>query len=144
MDFEDMFKKSLSVVNEGFRAAYNDLDDLVSSLSEAIRNIAGERFDIGFSEIHKEIKSTTYRVYLDPDTGDIDAQLLDFSYIRIPSKGYPIVKGGSVIKGTNILTGDVKIENKEQLAEAFAAFIQDPDSPLIQSIGYALRNSVDD
>ena len=137
-NFDELLKKSLSVVNDGYQIACNDVGAIVDKLGKAIKQNAGDQFGFEMSEVQSDVKGVTFRIYLDPDSNDINAALLNIAHIRIPSKGYPIFYG-VFNKSSNVFAAADKLENAEEVAEYFSDFLKDPESPLIQAIGYVLR-----
>lgn len=138
MDFENSLKRSLMVVNEGYQNARNDVDRLLSSLAEAVSKIAGEQFVLGVDEFSSDVKGTNLRINLDTDFTDMNADIVDIAFIRIPAKGYPI-QHGPLLKATKTMMVQTHIADAEELAKFFLDMIENPDSPLVQAIGFALR-----
>jgi hypothetical protein len=138
MDFDSLLKGTLSVVTEGFQTAVTDLRDLVATVGQAIQRNAGEKFALEASEESSDLKGSTYEVYLDPDVFNPRVKIIPVAYFRIPANGYPIAQG-SIHKSLRSFIFEKNLADKSELEQVFAALIQDPDSSLIQALGYALR-----
>ena len=92
-----------------------------------------------FAEVTYDVKGSTFRIFLDPDVSDSSAQVAVIVYMRIPAQGYP-VQVGTYNKSGGIFTPNNKdLANKSEVEEYFADQLQDPDSKLIQAVGFALR-----
>lgn len=137
-DFNDILKKSLSVVNEGFRAAMDDIENIIAAVRESIKGNAGNEFSLECSEVFSNIKGSIYRVFLDTDSFDPEADLVVLTYFRIPQKGYPI-ELGNYNKVTGFSVSGKLWTSKDDVMNHFVSQLQDPESQLIQAIGFALR-----
>jgi hypothetical protein len=140
MDFEFALRRSLSSVNEGYQKSREDLNEIITSLAQAVSTIAGEQFAIGLDEISSDMKGTSFRVFLDTNLSDLNAEIVDIAYLRITSKGYPIQRG-PIAKGTKTIFAEAEIPNKYELGRYFLDMIENSDSALVQAIGFALRRS---
>jgi hypothetical protein len=140
MDFEFSLRRSLSNVNEGYQETRSDLNEIVTSLGSAVSNIAGEQFAIGLDEISSDMKGTSFRIFLDTNVTDLNAEIVDIAYLRVTSKGYPIQRG-PIAKGTKTLFPEAEISSKYELSRYFVDMIENSDSALVQAIGFALRRN---
>ena len=86
------------------------------------------------------MKGTSFRVFLDTNMTDLDAEIVDIAYLRITARGYPIQRG-PVAKGTKTIFPESEIPSKYELARYFLDMIENSDSALVQAIGFALRRS---
>ncbi|MGF6115901.1 hypothetical protein ABIE30_002974 [Janthinobacterium lividum] len=143
MDFDSILKSSLKVVNDGYQTSLSDLKDVVSDLNAAVVRNAGKQFSVVVGEVANDIKGGTFRVYFDTNVNNSRARVIDVVFLRIPAGGYPIAIG-VFDKSTQRFFSEQDIVDKEGLLYAFAQLIENPDSALIQAIGYALRTSDSD
>jgi len=143
MDFDNLLKTSLAVVNDGYQVAVNEVKEVVQDVSEAIARNAGEQFSISASEVANDMKGATYRIYFDTDKNNMKARLIDVIFIRVPSTGYPLLEG-RFDKATKSFYPESQIASQGDLAEIFGSMIKNPESSLIQAIGYALRTKYDE
>lgn len=138
VDFSSLLKDTLAAVNKVFKEADSDLSDIASRISSAIKTNVGEQFDIVKSEIKNTIDGVVYRFYFDTNVLDERAEAITLCFIHIPVTGYPIFSGNYTYKDRTFVAKG-KYDNKKDLEEYFEKFFEDPESSLIQAIGFALR-----
>ncbi|MBR7631814.1 hypothetical protein [Janthinobacterium lividum] len=143
INFDDLLKSSLSVVNEGYQTAFDDLVDVVERLNKSIKSNAGESFALEWQSLKNEVKGSLFRIYFDTDENNPKAEAITITSIFIPSLGYPMMYGAYAFK-TRIFNESGQCSNKDELEEYFSGFLASPESPLIQAIGFAMRNNGDD
>nr|WP_091659435.1 hypothetical protein [Massilia sp. PDC64] len=143
MNFDAILKSSLAAVNDNYQIAVGEVQDVVNSVHTAVRHNAGNRYGLIFTEMSADIKGTTFRIYFDTNVDVMRARVIDVLFIRIPSTGYPIAIG-TVDKATKNFFTEQNVNNKEELERVFAQLLQNPESSLIQAIGFALRTQDDD
>lgn len=143
INFDELLKSSLSVVNEGYQTAFDDLVDIVDRLSKSIKSNAGDNFALEWQCIKDEVKGSLFRIYFDTDENNPKAEAITISSIFIPSLGYPVTYGAYSFKARVFSEGG-KCSSKEELEEYFSGFLASPESPLIQAIGFAMRKAGDD
>lgn len=145
MDFNAILKLSLAAVNDNYQEAVRDVEEVVGSVHAAVQQNAGKRFGVVLTDQSADIKGSTFRIYFDTNVDVMRAKIIDVLFVRIPSSGYPIALG-TIDKSTKNFFAEQQIIDKEQLQKAFAQLLQNPESSLIQAIGFALRtqNTDDD
>ena len=140
-DFDSILQRSLATINVGYQTAFDDVKSVVQKISSSIKRSAGENFDLEVQEISDDVGGSTLRVYLDTDSSEPRAEVMTIVHIRIPSNGYPIFQGG-FSKSSNRFSGshhDAAIADKNGVEEFFRQMLINPESPLIQALGFALR-----
>lgn len=139
-NFDALIKKSLAIVNDGYQQALADVKVVVEKLSNAIRQNAGEHFALEVSEVKSDVKGVTFRIFLDTDVNDLQADIVTIVHIRILSKGYPILHG-SFNKTQNVFVSmdGNELEDMAAVEQFFADLLADPESSLIQALGFAMR-----
>lgn len=137
-NFDEILKKSLSAVNDGYGAALEDLNNVVEKLALAIKGNAGEQFNLELAKVSEDIKGATFRVYLDPDPEDANVSLINVGHFRLLSSGYPIYSG-LYNKSSSLFSPEREFSDVVALEGFFAELLASPDSTLIQAIGFAIR-----
>jgi hypothetical protein len=137
-DFDLLLKKTLAVVNENYDIALSSVRNVVEQLGNAITSNAGDEFALEMYELASDIKGSVHRVQLDPDVNDDSVRLVVITYLQIPSSGFPI-RIGRYSKSTGFFPEEMTLEDAEDVERYFARFLEDPNSKLIQAIGFALR-----
>jgi hypothetical protein len=137
-DFDAILKRTLSVVNASYDEALEVVESVVRQLGNAISTNAGGEFVLEMIELNNDISGSVHRIYLDPDSTDDNARLVTITYLQIPSTGFPI-KVGRFSKNTGFIASDKNLDTSSDVEEYFSNFLEDPNSKLIQAIGYALR-----
>ena len=140
LNFDGLLKASLAVVNDGFQRAVSDLNDMASEVDAAIKRNANARFGLSVSELTSDMKGSTYNVYFDPNIHSSKSVIIDVAYFRVPASGYPI-SIGLYQRNTRNFYPEASISDRGELESVFERFLQDPESALIQAVGYALRSS---
>ncbi|WP_143450355.1 hypothetical protein [Janthinobacterium sp. BJB446] len=143
MDFDSILRKSLTVVNDGFQDALTDLKGVVEAVSESVKNNAGQKFALALGEVSNDLRGSTFRVFFDTDVNNVRARIIDVLYFRIPASGYPIFEG-QYDKGSKNFSAGKELKDKDSIAQEFGSLLRNPDSSLIQAIGYAMRTKDDD
>lgn len=138
MDFDAILKSSLAAVNDNYQAALSDVIDVVESIHAAIQKNAGSKYALIFTDMSADIKGSTFRVYFDTNKDVMRSKLIDILFIRIPSAGYP-VGIGTIDKSSKIFLAEETVSTCEELKKYFAQLLQNPESSLIQAIGFAMR-----
>ena len=84
----------------------------------------------------------TFRVFLDTGVNDMEAEVVNITHLRIPAHGYP-VSYGTYTKNTGafIPAQNSDLKDLEAVEKFFADLLSNPESTLIQAIGFALRRS---
>lgn len=137
-DFDALLKRTLSIVNADYDEALSVVDAVVTQLREAITTNAGSEFAFEITELSNDINGSVHRIYLDPDSNDSAARIAVITYLQIPSTGFPI-KVGRFSKNTGFTAEEDDLKDSEEVVKYFSNFLEDPNSKLIQAIGYALR-----
>lgn len=139
MDFDEILKRSVTSVNAGYEAALADLRKVIGQLDAAVKNNAGAKYGFVLQELHSDIKGTTFRTYFDTDVNNARATIMDILAIRLPAAGYPL-SVGTFDKGNKSFHPLEELPDVDALNRVFVTLIREPDSALIQAIGFALRN----
>ena len=138
-DFNDILRRSLSIVTDGYEKARGDINDVVGLIRGAIKENIGDNFSLELAEAKTDIKGSTFNIYLDTDIYDLSASIVPVVDIRIPGGGYP-VELGDFNKSLQVFhSRDEVLCSRIDVEQFFAQQLSDPDSSLIQSIGFALR-----
>lgn len=143
MDFNEILKNSLAAVNDNYQIAVGDLEEVVESVHTAVQRNAGEKYGVILTDLSADIKGTTFRIYFDTNIENLRSKVMDVLFVRVPSSGYPIAIG-TVDKATKKFYGEETANNKEELKKYFGQLLQNPESSLIQAIGFALRTQEDE
>ena len=138
MNFDEILKKSIAAVNDGYAAAHEDLTVTVDKVREAVVASAGGQVALELKKSASDIKGTTYRLYLDPNVNDMEQEVVTITYFQIPASGYPI-KYGIFRKSGYSFTSAGEIEDQAALLKYFGGLLEQPESVLVQAIGFALR-----
>lgn len=142
VDFNDIVKKSLAVVNQGFVKARDDLGAVVERIDISLRENAGDHFALLLSEVSSSLKGTIFCIVLDADTFNATATLIPVLHIRIPTSGYPL-ELGSINRVTELFVdSDQRLASMSEVEAYFVEQLSDPNSVLIQAIGFALRKKM--
>lgn len=139
VDFNEILKKSLLTVNEGYQRAYEDLSSVVAGVRESIKQNAGQEFTIELSQISAQLEGTSFQIYMDTDVNNSHAQIYRITDIEIPQTGYPIFLGAYNRVHQTFMRGEESFEDAEAISTYFAEQLSNPESRLIQLIGFALR-----
>lgn len=138
-NFDLLLKKSLAAVNDGYEQARSDLQHIVSSVDSSLRSNLGDDFALVATEEEISIKGTVYTVSLDTETSNRSSPYIPIVSLRIPSTGYPI-EVGSMVKSTGTFSTDgTFLVDIESIKSFFAAQLDNPNSLMIQAIGFAIR-----
>lgn len=138
-DFDFILRKSLAAVNEGYEQALSDLFEIVEEVDASLKTNVGEEFAFVAVEYELSMKSAIYTVSLDTNSDDRGAPYIPVVSMRIPSSGYPM-ETGSVQKSTGNFTPDgIALKDRSEIKVFFASQLEDPNSLMIQAIGFALR-----
>lgn len=139
MDFDEILRQSVLSVNAGYETALSDLRTVVGKLEAAVKKNAGEKYGFILNELHSDVRGTTFRTYFDTDVKNVRAAIMDIIIIRLPASGYPL-SIGTFDKGSKNFNPTEEIPDVDALNRVFVTLIREPDSALIQAIGFALRN----
>lgn len=142
MNFDEILKSSLAAVNDGYAAAHTDLSETVNKVREAVTEHTDDKVALELQKVASDLKSTTFRLYLDPNVNDLDQGVITITFFQLPASGYP-VKFGTFIKSGSIFNSIGEAEDKEALLSYFADLLDSPESMLVQAVGYALRQRRD-
>lgn len=137
-NFNEILKETLSAVNKAFNTAQKDLQEIATEISNAVKENAGADFDFVMREIRSDVDGVLYRFYFDTDVEDEYADAINISFVHIPQTGYPLSHGSYSFKNKDY-TRIKSFADKEELEYYFSNFLKEPESPLIQAIGYAVR-----
>ncbi|MFJ1213317.1 hypothetical protein [Burkholderia pyrrocinia] len=138
-NFDSLLQKSLATVNDGYEQARQDLENIVSEVDTSLKSNLGDEFAFVAIEEDINIKGTIYAISLDTETDNRSAPYIPIVSIRIPSTGYPI-ETGSISKSTGLFTVDgTVLKDSSDIKTFFSAQLENPNSMLIQAIGFALR-----
>lgn len=140
VDFSDLLKGTLESINKAFREVESDLSDVSSRISTAVKTNVGGQFDIIKSEVRNTIDGVVYRFYFDTNVNDDTADAVTLCFIRLPVTGYPIFAGKYNYKD-KIFSPQEELSDKQELELYFERFFDNPESALIQAIGFALRKN---
>lgn len=138
VDFNGLLKKSLSGVAEAYNAAYSDLESFVEGIDAAIKENAGPLFGLTIGSSKDDIKGSTFRIFFDTNINNDRAETITIKYFFIPATGYP-VRYGQYSHKNGTFTIEALVENKEQLESYFVSLLDNPESPLLQAVAYAVR-----
>lgn len=138
MDFDSILRESLSAVNSAYDAAYNDLNEVVAKIRDAMIATTGDGSALELKRVAADRSSTTFRLYIDPDPKDPEASLITVTSFRIPTAGYPILFG-TYSKVSEAFKDAGKLDDKSALVQYFAEQLKEPESALVQAIGFAMR-----
>lgn len=138
MDFNEIVATTIVGLNKGYEEAIGDLKDILLRVGEAIRNNSKENFDVFFRTLSESPRGDIYRVYFDTNSEDPDAETLQIATFYIPPKGYPI-QIGVYRKVTDEFKAHGTIKNRDEFESFFGELLSDPDSTLIQAIGFGMR-----
>lgn len=140
VDFSDLLQRSLATVNDKYARTVEDLRTVVSELRASIKTIANNEFGFELAEIVSDVHGTTFQIYLDSDVTVPNATLVTVAEFHVGATGYP-VEIGTFHKGTRrfVSGGFPPLNDIEQIRVFFVEQLSNPESPLIQGIGYAMR-----
>lgn len=137
-DFDALLRRTLSVVNENYESSLNVVKGVVQKLGEAIEKNAGDEFLFAMTEVNSDINGSVHKIFLDPNNDDDSVRLVIINYVLIPSTGFPI-KLGKYSKTMGFMADEDDLNDPEDVNKYFSRLLEDPNSKLIQAIGYALR-----
>lgn len=140
IDFVELVNRSFATINKGFDESISDLARILESITSAIRNASSRNFQLDYRIEVEGPKGSLARVYFDPDPTDMSAEPYTITYIWIPAKGYPI-EGGSYRKAIDKFDTIDVFHDAAALEGYFADLLTNPDSVLIQAIGFGMRQS---
>lgn len=144
MDFNQIVANTITGLNKGYEQAIYDLTDISNQVSSAIKNNSKSDFDIFIRPLFEAPKGDIFRVYFDTNSEDPESETIPIATLFIPPKGYPI-QLGSYRKVTDEFKAYRIIENRNEFESYFAELLSNPDSALIQAIGFGMRKkSTDD
>lgn len=138
-NFSDILKNSILQVNNGFEKAHEALVKVIGQLTTAIEEIGA--FACRLSEVENRPEAAIYRLSFDPNPDDIEVKLIHLAMFRIPSYGFPI-ETGNYIKNRDEFVIENIIEDEAALESLFKDILSDPNSSLVQAIGFALRSKL--
>jgi hypothetical protein len=142
-DFDSLLQHSLSTVNSGYLAAQGDLFRVVERLAEAIQRQTGTNIYLALKQQTADVKGTVFVLYVDVNPDDQQADTINIEHIKLQARGYPVLLG-TYRKPINDFKASGSLDTPEDLEAHFVDLLADPDSPLIQAIGFALRQRADD
>lgn len=138
-DFDEILRKSLSIVNDEYQRALDELRVIVAEVRESIKTNAGEEFTVELSELTSNIEGAAFQIFLDTNVNDLNSSLLKIVELQVPANGYPIFIGTYSKANGRFTQGDEKFDNQDEIRNFFANQLSDPNSRFIQLIGFALR-----
>ncbi|CAM2151716.1 protein of unknown function [Pararobbsia alpina] len=141
-DFNELIKRSLSIVNESYAQAKGDVEGVIERIDFSLRDNAGDHFALVFAEFASSLKGVVFRVHLDTDVYNPQSELVTIVHMRILSTGYPI-ELGEINRNTGLFSaGGNALSSVQDVEEYFADQLSNPNSALIQAIGFALRKKM--
>lgn len=145
MDFGAIIKGTLAGINAGFEQARGDLQEVLDAITEGIQENTDSGYRVFAHVVAEDPKATILRLHFDPDQLDTDAETFPLGTLQMSAKGYPIVRGTYRKLGGFTATSNepIAFQNKAELEEYFAQLLSNPDSSLVQAIGFAMRKTSD-
>lgn len=141
IDFNEILANTLGKINQGFDQAISDFIETVDSVDSAVKGAHKEGlFGIGYSTVNESPKGSVFRVYFDPNADDLEVPTLAIGYFLVPYKGYPI-QFGQYRKLTDDFKPRMEFPDRAELEKYFANELSDPESSIIQAIGFGLRST---
>jgi hypothetical protein len=122
-EFQTTLERTLQSVSKAFALADADLHHEVVSASQAVQNVTGGRARLELVPQQESDRGFEYALVL--NAGGEDTPLLHFT---VPLEGYPI------------RTEDGELQNREEVARAFASMASRPSSPLVKKLTFLLLN----
>lgn len=142
-DFDSLLHNSLATVNSGYLAAQGDLFKIVERLSESIQRQTGTNIYLGLNQQMADVKGTVFSLFVDVNPDDQQADRINIEHMKVQAKGYPVLLG-SFRRPLLDFKASGSLETPEDLENHFVELLADADSPLIQAIGFALRQREED
>lgn len=141
MDFGAILKDTLAGINAGFEQAAGDLQEVLDAITEGIQEHTNSGYKVYAKVVSEDTKATIFRLYFDPDPLVSDAEVIPLTTLQVSAKGYPIMRGTYRKVGgfTPAASDPVAFQNRAELEQYFAHQLSDPDSNLVQAIGFAMR-----
>lgn len=118
--------------------AHDDLTQVVEKVRVAVVGYAGEQVALELKKSAANMRHTTFRLYIDPDTADPEQSMMTITHFQLPAAGYPI-KYGTFSKVTDSFNPAGELPDVDSLNKYFAELLSQPESVLVQALGYALR-----
>lgn len=140
VDFDSIIKTTLTTINEGFQISRKDFFSTIESINQSIKNNSTKEFIFGWNDVSEDINGSIYKVYFDSNPNNLNAPWITIDYFFIPSKGYPIEQGNYFLSKQEFVKHK-EILSKKELEVYFQDMLMNPESALIQAIGFALRKT---
>lgn len=139
-DFNALLRKSIATVQEGYQSAVKDLSEVVNEIGVAISDLSSGACDLQLQTIAVDVAGTSFRIYLDTNSKDPSALSVPIIDLFLTNKGYPI-NAGQIDKATGRFFTQTYFSDRADLERFFADTLGNPDSSLIQSLGFAMRKN---
>ena len=137
MKYTDIAIQLISEINQKYEIARNDLNSVVGELENSLKKII-PHIKFNLQTISDEFDGTTSRLILDPNSADMEIGVVKITDFFIPSTGYDIGFGDH-LKNINEFQFEGKLKTKDDIESFFQTIMSDPNSRVIQAIGFAAR-----
>lgn len=141
IDYDSILRATLTTINQGFENAQRDLVSVVEAVSNSLKRNANDTFNLDFTNLREDYNGTIYRIFFDENPNDLEAATITVDFFYIPSKGYPIEQG-NYYRTNEEFKKHQEISSKEELELYFQEMLKDPESSLIQAIGFSMRKKL--
>jgi hypothetical protein len=132
-DLEEILKRTLGELTEGYKTATADLHDLAKRSSEAVLSITGLPVRLELNRARNFNTGTTYDLNI--TQGDVVHAIAGFI---VPPTGYPISVGAATDENGQVKPSK-KLQDKDSLTQWFADMLGSPKSPLVLRLAFMLR-----
>jgi len=141
IDLETLAMQSFSTINDRFKHAQKDLENIVNEISNVLKKTTGvPSIKLGIRVEFENQTGSCYCVYLDADPGDPTAYYINVAFFMISLKGYPIEEG-VIRQPADRFIMEQALDDLEEMRSYFAQMIQNPDSSLVQGVSFIMRKS---
>lgn len=137
-DLKKLILDSLKDINHAYEIAEADLAEVLLQVTEAVREATGAPFDFSYHSVFESPSESVFRVLLDFDSNEFDSETHKISDIKITPMGYPIYFG-IFNKSAELFMPQVTLDDRKALETHFFGMLSDPNSSLVQAIGFGLR-----
>lgn len=137
-DLKKLILESLKDINQGYEIAETDLTEVLLQVTDAVQEATGAPFDFSYHSVFETPSESVFRVLLDFDRNEIDSETHKVSDIKITPMGYPIYFG-NFNRSAELFMPQATLDDRKALETHFFSMLSDPNSSLVQAIGFGLR-----
>jgi hypothetical protein len=124
-------------INKNYEEARSDLVRVVAEVEHGMKDVLPD-FKMRLTLLDDDAEGTFYRVEAVPAPDDSIVGIIRITDFFIPANGYPISSGRILMSKANFNPQE-KFDSVENLENFFQNLLADPESRLIQAIGFAMR-----